>query len=155
MELDPPTYGRYWALAVAALDITAAKAFLSTTYLLVTYPKAAPAPPAAYRELLGGLLQDLGAPIPTPGDRSRDFPDDLDRALPARGKAMKAKPISQSMARKSGLPNPPWLKDDNAGFSVDAFSYLKMRKFADRNPDRGDEGMEGSGGHGQVWAFDC
>ena len=68
MELEPPPYGRYWALAVADLDITAAKVVLSTAYLLVTYPEAAPAPPAAYRELLGGLLQDLGAPILTPGD---------------------------------------------------------------------------------------
>ena len=42
------------------------------------------------------------------------------------------------MARKTGLPNPPWFKDDNALFSADAFLYLKSKKFADRNPEIGE-----------------
>ena len=60
---------RYWARAVGNLDIAAAKTILSTAYLLVTYPRAAPVPPATYREALEGLLRDLGARIPTPGGR--------------------------------------------------------------------------------------
>ena len=56
MRLESPPYGRYWTLAMADLDITAAKVVVFTAYLLVAYPKAAPVPPAAFRELLGGLL---------------------------------------------------------------------------------------------------
>ena len=77
MALEPPLSARYWALAVADLDIPAARVVLSAASLLVTYPKAA-APPVSYRELLEGLLRDIGAPILTPGDRPRDFLDDLD-----------------------------------------------------------------------------
>ena len=42
------------------------------------------------------------------------------------------------MARKTGLLNPPWFEDDNAVFSVEAFSYLLKKKFADRSPDSGE-----------------
>ena len=37
------------------------------------------------------------------------------------------------MARKTGLPNPPWFEDDNAVFSMEAFLYFLKKKFADRN----------------------
>ena len=51
---------------------------------------------------------------------------------------MKTIQVRQPLARKSGLSNPPWFEDDNAVFSVDAFSYLRMKKFADRNSDTGE-----------------
>ena len=138
MTLEPLPYVRYWARAVGNLDIVAAKVILSTAYLLVTYPRAAPAPPAAYREALEGLLRDLGARIPTPGDRPLDFPADLNWELPSAGKRGKASVPMQPMAGKTGLSNPPWFEDDKAVFSTDSFAYLLKKKFADRCPISGE-----------------
>ena len=59
-------------------------------------------------------------------------------ALPTRGKAMNTIQVRQPLARKSGLLIPPWFEDDNAVFSVEAFSYLKSKKFSDRKPDTGE-----------------
>ena len=83
MELDPPPYARYWELVVAELDPPVAKRILTIAYLLVAYRNAAPAPPPSYRELLKGLLLELGGPTCTPGTRLQDFPEDLDWTLPA------------------------------------------------------------------------
>ena len=37
MELEPPPYARYWALAVSDLDPSVTNVVLSTAFLLVTY----------------------------------------------------------------------------------------------------------------------
>ena len=99
MEREPPPYARYWALAVADLDPLMTKFVLSTAFLLVTCHKAAPTPLTAYRALLEGLLRDLGAPTPTPGDRPRDYPKVLDWALPAWGQVLRTGAVSQPLAR--------------------------------------------------------
>ena len=137
MALEPLPYAKYWARAVGNLDIAAAKTILSTAYLLVTYPRAAPVPPASYREALEGLLRDLGARIPTPGDRPQDFPADLTWELPSSGKRGKSSETTQPLARKTGLPNPPLFEDDKAVFSTESFAYLHKKKFADRCPVSG------------------
>ena len=50
---------------------------------------------------------------------------------------MRTVSVSQPMARKSGLPNPPWFEDDNVTFLVEALPYLTRKIFADRNPVSG------------------
>ena len=97
-------------ILAAELEPPEAKIILTTDFLLVTYPAAAPAPQASYQELFEELLLDLGGQVPAPGARLQDFPRDLDWILPARGRALRTTSISQPMARASKLPSPPGSK---------------------------------------------
>ena len=123
---------------MAGLDPPLATCILSTAYLQAAYPAATPSTPPSYRELFKGLLLDLGGPIPTPGGRLPDFPEELDWTLPTRRLLLRTAVVGQPMARTSGLPKTHWLEDGSATFYLPAFLFSVKRKFADRNPVTGE-----------------